>query len=51
MEILLYVFRKVDARHMWKNVNIESGARFSPRCEIGNNSGIGVNAHYTLVKM
>ena len=28
-----------------KNVNIERNARFSPRTEIGNNSGISVNAH------
>ena len=28
-----------------KNVNIERDAKFSPRTEIGNNSGIGVNAH------
>lgn len=27
------------------NVNIEKNAVFSPRTEIGNNSGIGVNAH------
>ena len=28
-----------------KNVNIERGATFSHRCELGDNSGIGVNAH------
>lgn len=28
------------------NVNIEKNARFSPRTEIGDNSGIGVNAHF-----
>lgn len=29
-----------------KNVNIEKNARFSPRTEIGDNSGIGINAHF-----
>ena len=28
------------------NVNIEKNATFSIRTEIGNNSGIGVNAHF-----
>lgn len=28
-----------------KNINIERNAIFSPRTEIGDNSGIGVNAH------
>lgn len=28
-----------------ENVNVERGATFSHRCELGNNSGIGVNAH------
>ena len=28
-----------------KNVNIEKGAKFSPSVELGNNSGIGINAH------
>ena len=28
-----------------KNINIEKGAKFSSSVELGNNSGIGINAH------
>lgn len=31
---------------MWKNVNVQRNARFSHRCEIGDNSGIGEGARF-----
>lgn len=46
-----FIFRKIRGacgrlmlNSCGKNVNIERGATFSHRCELGDNSGIGVNA-------
>ena len=45
------LFRRLCAKMMLlkcgKNINVEKGAVFSLRCEIGNNSGIGINARIT----
>ena len=44
------VFRSFSARLILSkcgsNVNIERKARFSSKCTVGNNSGIGVNATF-----
>ena len=43
-----YHFNKGTLYHLKRgdNVNIEKNATFSIRTEIGNNSGIGGNAHF-----